>query len=324
MSSESIGTFVPPREVIAKGSKSFFLASLFFGREARVGAWDLYRWCRYCDDQIDEAGGAKEFEAKRAAAAQLLPQLEAFRRLQQLRNATGAAIAGAWVEGAIEPAFFGLGRLAQTYGLPPKYPFELLQGFELDARGEVYESFEDLLKYAYHVAGVVGVMMCYVMGVSHSRALRHAVALGNAMQITNIARDVAEDAQLGRIYLPRQWLREFQIEPREILSPTSADAIHAIRLRLLDRADDLYRLGYEGLPYLPLRAAAAVSIAGSIYSAIGRKIRTSKPEQLMERMHLPLWQKLYPVADGLLRVLPLAVRRLFRPWRPTALASGGF
>ena len=143
------------RAVIVKGSKSFSAASLLLDRQSRNGAQMLYAWCRYCDDQID-------------SQAQWEPSRDT---LASLRLETQRALAG---EPLDNPAFVAFQRVVEHHGIPHRYPCELLDGFAMDVENYNYRRLDDTLLYCYHVAGVVGVMMAYVMGVKDNDALLRA------------------------------------------------------------------------------------------------------------------------------------------------------
>jgi phytoene synthase len=236
-------------DAIAKGSKSFALASKLFDAETRDRAWMLYAWCRHCDDVIDgQALGQGRVEAEAPVAE----------RLARLRELTTAALAG---EPTGETPFDALGRVAADTALPARYPFDLLEGFAMDAAARTYPTFDDTLLYCYHVAGVVGVMMAIVMGVSpDDRAtLNRACDLGIAFQLNNIARDVADDEAIGRCYLPADWL--------------AATGRSATVRRLVDEAERYEASARHGTPALSLRSAWAVLAAAGIYGDIGRRVR---------------------------------------------------
>jgi 15-cis-phytoene synthase len=272
------------RQTIAKGSKSFYLASLFFTEETRDASWKLYRWCRSVDDRID-----------------LAPDREtALARLSEVREHTENAMTTAATSA---PEFAGLKTICAQYAIPKKYPLELIAGLEMDVAGHKYENLNQVELYSYRVAGVVGLMICYITGVSSPSAHRNAVDLGTAMQLTNIARDVKEDFALGRIYLPGEWLTEAGVSSGALMDVSQRDRVYSVVLRLLDRADQLYASGYSGLRYLPFRAALAVSIAGSIYSAIGQKIRAAGPSALERRTIVSLPEKMALVLKGTWRAL---------------------
>jgi phytoene synthase len=183
------------RETIARGSKSFALASRLFDRRTRERAWLLYAWCRACDDLADgqELGGALGIGGDVAT----------------IRDLTGRALAGEWVG---EAAFDGLQLLCAEVAIPPAMIEDHVAGFALDAAGWRPETEADLIRYCHHVAGTVGQMMAVVMGVrvEDSETLARADDLGIAFQLANIARDVREDAAGGRVYLPGDWLAELR------------------------------------------------------------------------------------------------------------------
>ncbi len=189
------------RLVIERGSKSFALASLLFDEHTRESAHLLYAWCRYCDDVID--GQELGFTAETTS------DIGERERLFELETKTRSAIAGSPTD---EPIFIALSRVLARHEIPPRHPLELLEGFAMDVEGVTYSTLEDTLRYCYHVAGVVGVMMAYVMGVRDRETLNRASDLGIALQLTNIARDVVEDAEMGRVYLPGDWLSEAGLE----------------------------------------------------------------------------------------------------------------
>ena len=147
---------------------------------------------------------------------------------------------------------------------------ELLQGFEMDVNGRVYETLEDTLDYCYHVAGVVGVMMAMIMGVRERPTLHRASDLGIAFQLTNISRDVVEDARGGRCYLPRQWLREAGIDGADLSDPQNRKAVFEVTRKLLREADEYYRSALFGMQRLPLGAAVGIGCARRVYRDIGR------------------------------------------------------
>ena len=283
------------RDSIKKGSKSFFFASLFFSGETKEAAWSLYRWCRYVDDEVDSAPD----------------RVSAGENLDRLTRATELA----YLVKPNDGNFLALHEIAKKYKIPAVYPQELIKGLEMDVMGYEYVALEDLRLYSYRVAGVVGLMMCHIMGVSHPRALAHAVDLGIAMQLTNIARDVAEDYDRGRIYLPAEWLEEQGLSRSKLLDPSHGPLVHDLRLRLLDEADRYYRSGLKGLRYLPLRAALAVSIAGLVYRHIGFKIRRLAAHEIRVRAITRLHEKLNLAVLGTLNVLGLVPSRLLNPWR---------
>jgi 15-cis-phytoene synthase len=245
------------RELIEKGSKSFAMAAKLLPPGVRDDAMMLYGWCRHCDDVIDEQvlGFAN-------AAGQSLPE----ERLESLRRQTRLALRGE----AMEPVFIALGRVTRKHAIPERHPLELLRGFEMDATGRVYATLDETLDYCYHVAGVVGAMMAMIMGVRDTATLNRASDLGLAFQLTNIARDVMDDAKAGRIYLPRDWLTGAGVPEAGIAEPEHREAVFAVTRRLLREADAYYRSALYGMSALPLRSAIGIGAARRVYRDIGR------------------------------------------------------
>ena len=247
------------RETIARGSKSFAAASLLFDRRTRERAWLLYAWCRACDDIAD--GQEMGHGMTRVADAPA--------RLARLQAMTEAALAGEVVG---DPAFDALRIVAAETRMPVRFARDLVAGFALDAEGWQPASEDDLYRYCYHVAGVVGCMMAVAMGVDPAEddVLDRACDLGLAFQLANIARDVAEDAAVGRCYLPAAWLEEIGIRPDELLADRERLAL--LGRRLADRAAAFEASARRGTPALSFRSAWAVLAAAHIYGAIGRQV----------------------------------------------------
>jgi len=275
------------REAIRAGSKSFAAAARLFDARTRTSVYMLYRWCRHCDDVIDgqtlghgqKAGGA---QAQRA-------------RLDELIAKTRSAHAG---EPTTDPVFSAFQRVVRENEIPERYPLEHLEGFRMDVEGRRYAVLADTLQYCHHVAGVVGVMMALVMGVHDRDALRRASDLGIAFQLTNIARDVVEDAGAGRIYLPAQWLREAGIAPEGIAALENRAALARVVARLLDAAEPYYASAAVGITALRPRCAWAVATAKNVYREIGMRVLALGPRAWNERTVVPRSRKLYHVMAG--------------------------
>ncbi len=285
---------------IVKGSKSFSLASFFFNRRQRQGSWLLYSWCRYVDDQIDLAPNSQV----------------ALIRLEDLGAMTLKSERHEWME---IPAMRSLQLLVHEYKIPIQYPLDLLRGMRMDVEGRHYETLQDLEDYCYCVAGVVGLMMCHVMGVSNQKALAHAVSLGKAMQMTNICRDIEEDYKMGRIYLPAQWLRQEGLSFENFALPMNRMKWFQLSYRLLLEADQKYQTGLEGLQYLPFRAAWAVGIAARFYSRIGYKVLARKELAWDQRCHVGLLEKMVLLIQTTVKISYYFKSRLFRKWKETPI-----
>ena len=247
---------------IRRGSKSFAAASRLFDARTRLLVWDLYAWCRHCDDVVDgqELGHGTMVSAPSGAA------------LAQLRAQTDEALRG-HSDGA--PPFPGLARVVRETGLPAAYVHAHLDGFGMDVAQRRYASVDDTLEYCYHVAGVVGLMMAWIMGVRDEPTLLRGCDLGLAFQLTNIARDVGDDAVAGRVYLPEAWLHEAggTSEATRLMEPDNRAAVVEVTGRLLDEADRYYASALVGIARLPFRCAWAIAAARHVYADIGREVR---------------------------------------------------
>jgi len=271
---DTIDTYA--EQSIRIGSKSFALAAKFFDKKIRNDVFRLYAWCRHCDDVIDNQVAG--FDAR-----QQQPQSNAV-RLAYLRKATDQALAGAPNH---EFVFKGLAKIASKHKIDPKHPRTLIAGFEMDVKAREYLTIADTLDYGYHVAGVVGLMMATIMGVRDPITLSRASDLGIGFQLTNIARDIYEDANVGRIYVPTEILeaKKAPTSPEEIAAGKSNAEVHNAALSLLDIAEDYYSSANIGIEQLPLRSRMAIRAAARIYREIGEEIRRCPSEALMNRTH---------------------------------------
>lgn len=299
------------RAAIEHHSKSFSAAARLLPKRCRRDAQVLYAYCRRADDAIDEAPPAEQ------------PQ-----RLRALRTELAAIYAGRLPP---DPLLAAFAEVAQRRAIPRAYFDDLLEGMEMDVVGTSYHDHDTLLRYCYCVAGTVGLMMCHVMGVRNDAALAHAAHLGIGMQLTNIARDVVEDWQRGRLYLPDELLQPCgagglggllgQPFP-ECHAPSIARAL----AQLLSRADGYYRSGRAGLPYLSARCAFGVRTAANVYQAIGERLRVLGFDPLSGRAVVSKRRKLWLVARaGLatLASLPLSLPRASPRVPQAALADPG-
>lgn len=265
-------------ETIRQGSKSFHMASRLFDRRTRERAWLLYCWCRHCDDVCD--GQALGFGTDRAqgtvAAVELL---------------TRQVLAGERV--GLLP-FDALGTLLAECPVPHRYIDDHLQGFALDSDGWRPGDEADLLRYCYHVAGAVGCMMAIVMGVEpdEEETLARASDLGIAFQLSNIARDLRDDHEAGRCYLPAEWIELYGLDRRDPLRPDRRKGLVAVAGRLTDLALRYEASAHAGVAKLPFRARWAVLAAARVYGAIGRRVASLGASAWETRVTVPRRKKL--------------------------------
>jgi phytoene synthase len=266
------------RDALRGGSRTFFMASLLLPRQVCEPASALYAFCRMADDIIDLPGASED-------------------GLPQLRDRLALAYEGRPWNCPTDRAF---AEVVRRFGVPQALPEALLEGFAWDREGRSYENLSDLRAYAVRVAGSVGAMMAIVMGARSPAALARASDLGVAMQLSNIARDVAEDARNGRLYLPRSWLREAGVDPDAWLArPVFDDTLAGIVRRLLRVADDLYRQSEAGVASLPLRCRPAIRAARYLYCGIGHAVDRQAIASFDRRTVVPAYRK----ATLLLRAL---------------------
>ena len=291
---------------IASGSRSFSAASRLMDMRTRESTVLLYTWCRHCDDVVDGQvlGHGRVVAASESAA-----------RLDQLRERTRAACEG---RPGPDPVFQGLAEVVRRHGLPAALPQEHLAGFSMDVHGTHYGTLDELLLYCWRVAGVVGVMMARVMGVEREETLDRACDLGLAFQLTNIARDVLEDAAAGRLYLPADWLEEEGIRGLAgVLDPDRRDAVARVAARLVAEAEPYYLSARAGIADLPMRCAWSIATARDVYRAIGRKVVRRGMHAWDDRIATSAVEKLWFVARG--AGVALAVPHVQSPPRPAHL-----
>lgn len=249
-------------QTIAVGSKSFATAARLFDPATRRSALMLYAWCRHCDDVIDDQQLGFRAQETTGESSET--------RLNELRHLTRRAYAG---EPMQSPAFAAFQEVALGHGIPERYPMAHLDGFAMDVAQRRYVTLDDTLDYCYHVAGVVGIMMAWIMGVKDEATLDRACDLGMAFQLTNIARDIIEDAHIGRCYLPAQWLEEAGIPRQEMTAPRHREALAGLARQLIDLAEPYYESAHGGLTALPPRCAWAIGTAHGVYREIGIKVK---------------------------------------------------
>lgn len=272
---------------IEVGSKSFAAASRLFDPQTRRSAVMLYAWCRHCDDVVDGQEGGRD--------AVPLGVREVQARLAGLIEQTHAVYAGRPAE---IPAFAALQEVVRRHELRQAYALDHLAGFAMDVADRQYRTVDDLLEYCYHVAGVVGLMMAQVMGVKDESTLDRACDLGVAFQLTNIARDIVEDAAIGRCYLPRQWLDELGIPRERLVDREYRERLAVLGARLVDMAEPYYQSAEAGIAALPRRSAWAVATARGVYREIGVKVKAAGAGAWDQRISTSKADKLRLVISG--------------------------
>ncbi len=296
------------RDSIRRHSKSFSLASRLLPAEARDRAVAVYAWCRRADDAIDLAGS----EEQGTALAALHSELEDIYSGESMSD----------------PVLGLFQRTVEERGIPRLYAQDLLAGLEMDVVGRRYDTLPSLLEYCYCVAGSVGLMMCHVMGVRDESVTRNAAHLGMAMQLTNICRDVEEDWNRGRLYIPDSILARFGAPGLAAalggpLPERARAPVGQATSRLLEEAERYYASGDEGLAALTWRCALAIRTARHVYSSIGTRIRRAGCDPLAGRAFVSLKGKLALTAYCLAVSAAELPARLGRPRAGRAAAPRG-
>lgn len=266
------------RDLLRKGSRSFFAASVLLPARVRDPATVLYAFCRVADDSVDLSDDAP------AALSRLGARLDAI-------------FAG---RPAGDPVDRALAVVVRNHDLPRALFDALLDGLAWDAEQRSYASLSDLIAYSARVAGTVGALMTLLMGCRDPQALARACDLGVAMQLTNIARDVGEDARAGRLYLPLDWLAEAGLAAYSLASTTAFDPrVGVVVRRLLAEADRLYRRSEEGIAALPLACRPAIHAARLIYAEIGTQLAERAYDSISARAVVPRRRKVALLARAL-------------------------
>ncbi len=257
------------------GSKSFFAASKLLPVRLRAPATALYAYCRLADDAIDLGTD---------------PRLA----MQDLQQRLDAIYEG---RPSDQDADRALAHVVHRYGIARGLLDALLDGFLWDSQGRRYETLADVEAYGARVAGTVGAMMSTMMGAATETAIARACELGVAMQLTNIARDIGEDARNGRLYIPRTWFREIGMDADAWLAAPVFDArIAGFTQRLLLRADVLYRRGEFGLAELPWDCRPAIQAARLVYAEIGKQLEREGLDSISRRTVVSTRRKLALIA----------------------------
>lgn len=258
--------------LLREGSKTFHAAARLLPSRIRPPIVAAYAFCRVADDAIDQA------DSPAVGLAAL------HRRLDRCYD-------GRPDDHPVDRAF---GAAVRDFRIPRAVPAALLEGFLWDVEGRRYETLEELRAYAARVAAAVGVLVTLILGERRPHVVARACDLGVAMQLTNIARDVGEDARHGRLYLPLAWLREAGLDPAAFLrAPAFSPALGSVVERLLADAERLYDRAAPGIPLLPQDCRPAIRAARLIYADIGRVLRAAGHDSVSRRAFTTRRRKLW-------------------------------
>ena len=257
-----MGQYLNDPNSLQKHGKSFYWASFFLPRKNKKIASELYSICRFFDDLADEND---EDQTKRLT--------EEFQLICKDLN-------------------HPINIFFRSHNISIKILGDLVDGLIKDQTKVRIKSEKELIEYAYQVAGKVGLMMSPLIMVDDDKANKHAVDLGIAMQLTNIARDIYEDALMDRIYLPRDWIEDTQIsELTKMSSNKNPILIKAAMSKLIELSETYYKNGFAGMRYIPIKTRLAIFFAAKIYRAIGQKIKKNRYEYTSKRVYVSKFEK---------------------------------
>lgn len=255
-------------QVLKKHAKTFYMASLFLPLQVAKDASSLYRFAREVDDIVDE-------NPEKEARAILEKVVEDYRE-----------------ENGSYPFVSDFLATSNRLNMNKSYAEELIKGVTWDLDNDTIFTEEDFYLYCYRVAGVVGLMMCYMLRIDDHNAFQHATDLGLGMQMTNICRDVMEDLDRGRMYLPESWVDDIRLNKNNIQVISIQKKVLEVVVSILERAEKHYASADLGMCYIPWRARFAILVAAKVYRAIGLKILKDPKACLDGRVYVSKIEKL--------------------------------
>lgn len=265
------------REITRREAKNFYYAFLTLPQERRRAIYVAYAFCRYCDDAVDTA---ESVDQKMAT-------------LQSLH----ASLNDAYTGRTSDPLFLALADVADRHDIPEEYFKQVIHGVESDLTKVRYQDFEELRSYCYQVASVVGLICLQIFGYKDDSAREHAIDLGLAMQLTNIARDIQEDLELGRIYLPQDEIARFGYSEEALEAGIVNESFINLMRFQAQRARGYFDSGFKLLPYLSPRSRACPAVMGQLYSKVLQRIEEAEFDVFQHRISLSKSEKLRVTAQ---------------------------
>ena len=287
--------FRAARAICKRHAKSFYFASFFLPNHKRNAAYAVYAFCRMIDDAIDQDDASIESAGGSSCGTcgGLDARLSLFRdRLEEIYSGT-LELPNTEFRSQTQHVLFAFSRTIERFEIPKEHFVDLAEGCRMDLTIQRYATWNSLEKYCYHVAGVVGLIMSCIFGLRHSEAGEQAIAMGNAMQLTNILRDLREDWLRGRIYLPLEDLVRFGYSESDLSRGVVNDAFRRLMRFEVARARSLYREGSKGLCWLADDGSRLTASARAVvYSGILDAIERQHYDVFRNRAHLSTGQKL--------------------------------
>jgi|TARA_R100000479_G_C6389810_1_gene204592 phytoene synthase len=275
------GAYSHCRGITRKHAKTFYMATRFLPNEKQRGIFAIYGLCRYLDDLVDEAEDL--IIEQKITVDQVEEKLEMFK--QRLIDVYEGRIVD-------DPILTAFSDTLKQYKISMELPFLLMEGVKMDLVKSRFENFDEIYDYSYKVASVVGLMTSEVFGYTNNNALQYAVDLGIAMQLTNILRDVGEDLRRGRIYLPQEDLKRFDVSEEELFNYTLDDKFSELMKFQINRTREYYEKADKGICLLSSDSRLPVYLARHNYSRILDKIEENNYNVFDHRAYLNYTEKL--------------------------------
>lgn len=267
-------------------AKSFYFAARFLPKHKQKAVFPIYAFCRHVDDAIDEIGEGNEKKAIEVVNdwKNYLEEIYSPKtKNQKLKTKNQNLVFTAWQD------------LLQNYKIPQNLPLELIEGVLMDTSIKRYETFDELYVYCYRVASTVGLMSSEILGYADKIALEYAEKMGVGMQLTNILRDIKEDGAMGRIYLPKEDLRKFNVSEEQIFASKMSENFVEMMKFQIERARNYYAEGEKGIALLEKDSRFTVLLAARIYSKILDEIERQNYDVFARRAHTSKTQKLLSI-----------------------------
>lgn len=291
---ENRAAFEHARLLTKHFSKSFYISAKMLPRERRWATYALYGFCRYADNLIDNP--------RNRSKGELLQEADCLAQEIEIAYRSGES------EHPVLKSFI---TVANHLHIPKKYPLDLIAGVKMDIQTSRYQTFDDLYIFAYRVAGVVGLMMTCVLGYKDDRAFEYAEKLGIAMQLTNILRDINEDKNLNRIYLPMEEMQKFGVNESTLFQERMTNELKNLIKFQVDRAQQYYDEANPGIKYLLPESRFAIYSASKIYNGILRKIEHRDYNPFLGRVFVPHTKKMIILLQEIFRSRWEVIRESF-------------
>ncbi len=291
--------FKHARKLTAFYSRSFYVSASVLPRDERWATFAVYAFCRYCDNLIDTP--------RERTSEELTEELDVLAQELVTSYRTGES-----EHPVVRPFIVA----ARHYSIPIEYPLDLIKGVQMDITHKHYDTFSELSVFCYRVAAVVGLMMTHVLGYKHDSAFDYAAQMGMAMQLTNILRDISEDKDRGRVYLPRDEMKKFGVKVEDIMSEYMTPQLRELMKFQIERAYQYYANAQAGVALLPANTQFAIYSASRIYRGILHRIELRDYNPFLGRVFVPQRTKVGILLREVLRSKALSLQERLHVFPP--------